>query len=94
MFDFRFFYESVSPKPLRIQKFAEIFAAQGASPVLLTPVTNGKNLQKSEKFGHLLVIELTYSFVPRAPEKEDPNARKLLRRADSAGPVSPTCFDV
>jgi hypothetical protein len=32
--------------------------------------------------------------VPRAPEKEDLNARELLRRANSAGPVSPTCFDV
>ena len=32
--------------------------------------------------------------VPRAPEKEDLDARELLRRADSAGPVSPTCFDV
>jgi hypothetical protein len=32
--------------------------------------------------------------VPRAPEKEDLNARELLRRADSAGPMSPTCFDV
>ncbi len=32
--------------------------------------------------------------VPRAPEKEDPNVHRFLRRADSAGPVSPTCFDV
>jgi hypothetical protein len=32
--------------------------------------------------------------VPRAPEKEDLTARELLRRADSAGPVSPICFDV
>ncbi len=48
-----FFHESVSPKPLNIPsgpfqiflKFAEIFAAQGAPPVLLTPVANGKNLQ-------------------------------------------------
>ncbi len=31
------------------QKFAEIFAAQGAPPVSLTPVANGKNLQ-TEKF--------------------------------------------
>jgi hypothetical protein len=46
MFDFRFFYESVSPKPLRIQKFAKILAAQGASPVLLTPVTNGNKIRK------------------------------------------------
>jgi hypothetical protein len=32
-----------------IFKFAEIFAAQGAPPVSLTPVANGKNLQ-IEKF--------------------------------------------
>jgi hypothetical protein len=52
-----FFYESVSPKPLNIplgrfkcfRKFAEIFAAQGAPPVSLTPVANEKNLQP-EKF--------------------------------------------
>jgi hypothetical protein len=40
-----------------LRKFSEIFAAQDAPPVLLTPVENGKNLQ-SEKFliiflGHL-----------------------------------------
>jgi hypothetical protein len=35
-----------------------------------------------------------YGTVPRAPEKEDLDTRELLRRADSAGPVSPTCFDV
>jgi hypothetical protein len=53
-----FFHESVSPKPLTIpvgpfleffRKFEEIFAAQGAPPVLLTPAANGQNLQ-SEKF--------------------------------------------
>jgi hypothetical protein len=32
--------------------------------------------------------------VPQAPDEEDLNARKLLRLADSAGPVSPTCFNV
>jgi hypothetical protein len=32
--------------------------------------------------------------VPQAPEKEDPSARRFLRCTDSAGPVSPTCFDV
>jgi hypothetical protein len=56
-----FLHGSISPKPLIITlgpfKFAEIFAAQGAPPVSLTPVANGKNLQ-SEKFslfpvGHL-----------------------------------------
>jgi hypothetical protein len=31
---------------------------------------------------------------PGAPDEEDLNARELLRRADSAGPVSPTCFNV
>ncbi len=31
------------------RKFAEIFAAQGAPPVSMTPVANGKNLQ-AEKF--------------------------------------------
>jgi hypothetical protein len=55
IFAFIFFHESVSPKPLSIQlglffwKFAEIFAAQGAPQVSLTPVAYGKNLQ-SEKF--------------------------------------------
>jgi hypothetical protein len=33
---------------------------------------------------------MAISTVPRAPEEEDLNARELLRRADSAGPVSPT----
>ncbi len=41
---------------------------------------------------HLWLV--TVLTVPRAPEKEDPNARELLRCVDSAGPVSPTCFDV
>jgi hypothetical protein len=31
---------------------------------------------------------------PVSPEKGDPSARELLRRADSTGPVSPTCFDL
>jgi hypothetical protein len=51
-----FFHESVSPQPLSIPigpfrifpKFSEIFAAESAPPVFLTPVANGKNLQ-SEK---------------------------------------------
>jgi hypothetical protein len=50
------------PKPLIIplghfkffQNFAEIFAAQDAPPVSLTPVANGKNL-KSEKFSLFLL---------------------------------------
>jgi hypothetical protein len=53
IFGFWFCHESVSPKPLSIplgpfrifRKFAEIFAAQGSPPVLLTPVANEKNLQ-------------------------------------------------
>ncbi len=51
------FDESVSPKPLSIplgpfqifSKIAAIFAAQGAPPVSLTSVANGKILQ-TEKF--------------------------------------------
>ena len=48
-FCFRFFHESSSPKPLKItlvhfkfffQKFAKIFASQGAPPVSTTPVAN------------------------------------------------------
>jgi hypothetical protein len=30
--------------------------------------------------------------VPWAPEKEDPSPRRFLRRADSAGPVSPSMY--
>jgi hypothetical protein len=52
-----FFMNQFSPQPQSIplgpfqvfRKFAEIFAAQGAPPVSLPPVANGKNLQ-SEKF--------------------------------------------
>jgi hypothetical protein len=45
-----FYHESVSPTiplgPFGIFKnFSEIFAAQDAPPVSLTPVANGKNLQ-------------------------------------------------
>jgi hypothetical protein len=51
IFNLWFLHESVSPKPLSIQigpfqivsKIrGEIFAAQGAPPVSLTPVANGK----------------------------------------------------
>ncbi len=47
IFDLWFFHESVSTKPLSIpykffRKFSEIFADQGAPPVSLTPVANGK----------------------------------------------------
>jgi hypothetical protein len=54
-----FFHQSVSPNPLSIPlgpfqiftKFTEIFAAQGALPVSLTTVANGKNLlSKSVKY--------------------------------------------
>ncbi len=45
-----FFFISVTLGPFQIfWKFAEIFAAQGAPPLSLTPVANAKNLQ-SEKF--------------------------------------------
>jgi hypothetical protein len=58
--DFRllFFFINQFPPSYRVyqyghveffRKFAEIFAAQGAQPVSLTPVANGKNHQ-SEKF--------------------------------------------
>jgi hypothetical protein len=36
----------------------------------------------------------TSGLVSREVDEEDLNARELLRRAYSAGPVSPTCFDV
>ncbi len=53
IFNYRFFYESVSPKPLSrfefFRKFAEIFTAPGAPQVPLTLVANETNLQ-SEKF--------------------------------------------
>ncbi len=42
----------------------EIFAAQGAQPVPLTPVANGKKSTFRKvfiiSFGHLLVVELAY----------------------------------
>ncbi len=51
------FHESVSPKPLSIplgpflifSTFTEIFAGEGATPVSLTLVANGK-IGKSKKF--------------------------------------------
>jgi hypothetical protein len=51
-----FLHGSVSPKPVIIllgrlefcRKFAEIFAAQDAPQVSLTPVANGKNLQSQK----------------------------------------------
>ncbi len=73
--DFRLlvFYESVSPKPLSIplghvsnffENFSEIFAAQVASPVSLTPVANWKNLKVLIiLFGHLWEVELTYRYI-------------------------------
>ncbi len=44
-----FFHESVSRAVLNFFDSAEIFATEGASPVSMIPVANGKNLQ-SEKF--------------------------------------------
>jgi hypothetical protein len=54
IFEFRFFHDAVSSKALSIplgllRKFTEIFAAQGAPPFSLKPVSKGKNLQ-TEKF--------------------------------------------
>jgi hypothetical protein len=37
------------------------------------------------------VIKLRLEDCPESPEKGDPSTRELLRRADSTGPVSPTC---
>jgi hypothetical protein len=63
IFDFRFFtwisFPPASDDTIKavsnfFRKFAEIFAAQGASPVALTPSANGKNLQ-SEKFSLFLL---------------------------------------
>ncbi len=50
------------------------------------------NLDIRLYFGHPPIF--WKSAVRRASEKEDLNVRKFLRRAESAGPVSPTCFDV
>jgi hypothetical protein len=48
-----------------LQKFAEMFGAQGTLPVSLTLVANGKNLSIGKVliilFGHLWVVELTYT---------------------------------
>jgi hypothetical protein len=72
--DFRLqvFYESVSPKPLIIplgrfeffRKYAQIYAAQGAPPVSLTPLANEKksSIRKVSIIflEHLCKVELTY----------------------------------
>jgi hypothetical protein len=42
----------------------EIFAAQGAPPVSLTPVANGKNFQVVIMlFGHLWEVEFTHRYI-------------------------------
>jgi hypothetical protein len=82
IFDFWFFHESVSPKPLStplhhlgrfefFQKFGETFAAQGAPPVLLTPVANGKtSIQRNFNYfvwttlGSKVKIYCIYKFLP------------------------------
>jgi hypothetical protein len=49
--------------PNFLQKFAEIFAAQGAPPVSLAPVANGKIFNEKSVhyfFEHLWEVELTY----------------------------------
>ncbi len=70
-FDFRFFsWISFSPRPwVYLQgrceffwKFTEIFAAQDAPSVLLTPVANGKNLQL-ETFNYFVWTPLGSSVV-------------------------------
>ncbi len=38
-----------------------------------------------------LLLYLLCCHCPESPEKGDPSTRELLRRADSTGPVSPTC---
>ncbi len=72
IFDFRFFHESVSPKPLSIPigcvkffwKFTEIFAAQGASPCCRPTSRKWKKSSVRKVFiilfEHLWVVELTY----------------------------------
>ncbi len=69
--EFRFYHESVSPKPLSIplghfryffQKFSEIFVAQGAPPVSwhrwhMEKIFNQKSFNYF--FRHLWVLELT-----------------------------------
>jgi hypothetical protein len=65
IFDFWFFSELVSPKPLSIplgpfrifRKFAEIFAAQGTPLVSLTPVANEK-IFKLKNFNYFVFTPL------------------------------------
>jgi hypothetical protein len=46
----------------------------------------------SLKNNHVVYFfENCVSLCPESPEKRDPSTRELLRRADSTGPVSPTC---
>jgi hypothetical protein len=69
IFDFMFFHESVSSKPLSIslgpfllfQKFVEIFAAQGAPPMSFGGKWKKYPIRKVfiVLFGHLWVIEFT-----------------------------------
>ncbi len=70
IFDFKFFHESVSPKLWGyhsgrfefFRKFAEIFAAQGAPPVSLTPVANEKiSIRK------VLIIFLGHQWLDELP---------------------------
>ncbi len=70
-FDYRFFLRISFPKPLSVplspfqtfSKFEEIFAAQGAPPVSLTPVSNGKFFNQ-KSFNYFawtpLVVEVRY----------------------------------
>jgi hypothetical protein len=74
IFDFRFStwisFPQVPDYTIRavsnfFRKFVEIFGAQGAPPLSLTPVANGKNLSNRKifiiSFRHLWVVELAYS---------------------------------
>ena len=73
-FHFRFFINQFPPSPWEyhqghfefFQKFAEIFTAQRAPPVSLTPMANEKNFnQKSFNYflEHLCIVELTCSYI-------------------------------
>jgi hypothetical protein len=51
---------------------------------------SSKDQQKTIR-RRLITFKVTLTGCPESPEKGDPSTRELLRRADSTGPVSPTC---
>jgi hypothetical protein len=68
-----FFHESVSPKPLSIplgpfRKFAEIFAAQGAPPVSVTPVANGKKIFNYIKVTYRYIFAFKFTLRSQQPD--------------------------